>query len=252
MLDTYRKQFANSDEPQRYDEVEYEQSSYSALLWEVEKDQLREILSTIAPYQPDCYLDFASGTGRVISFMEKNFKRSHGIEISPYMIEIARKKVSHSNFFCVDITAGGDGTDIHVRKYDVITAFRFILNAEPALRQDVFSILPSFLKSSEGLMIINNHGNLLSHKLLLWPYHFLKGIGKSYTTSGNYMTHSAVVKLLDQNGLRIVKRMGAGFLSAKVLKFLPFESALRIEKNISRSFLNRLCVNQMYVVSRKE
>jgi hypothetical protein len=184
--------------------------------------------------------------------MEKNFERSHGIEISPYMIEIARKKVTHSRFFCVDITAGGEGSDPHLGKYDVITAFRFILNAESALRQDVFSILPSFLKSPEGLMIINNHGNLLSHKLLLWPFHFLKGIGKNYTTSGNYMTHSAVAKLLDQNGLRIVKRMGAGFLSSKVLKFIPFEYALRIERAISRSFLNRLCVNQMYVVSRKD
>lgn len=252
MVNTYRKQFFNGNEPRRYDEVEYGSASYSALLWEIEKDQLNEILSTVASCQADCYLDFACGTGRVISFMEKNFERSYGIEISPYMIEIAKKKVTHSNIFCLDITAGGEGVDVHLKKYSVITAFRFILNAEPSLRQDVFSILPSFLKSSEGIMIINNHGSLLSHKLLLWPYHFLKGIGKSYTASGNYMTHSAVVKLLDQHGLRIVKRMGAGFLSAKVLKFLPFESALRIEKKISRSFLNRLCVNQMYVVSRKD
>ena len=66
------------------------------------------------------YLDFACGTGRLLSFLENNFAASTGVDISKDMLNIAEKYRKKSELICGDITREHllDG-----RKYDIFTAF---------------------------------------------------------------------------------------------------------------------------------
>jgi len=250
-IKTYRNQFIDEDSVSNYDTNEYADYSYGSLLWHIEKEQLSHFLRGYENTKLLDYLDFACGTGRVISQLETHFGSASGIEISSSMIERAKRRTSISNFFCIDISCIDDDFPPHKEAYDLISAFRFFLNAEPDLRLSILERLKSFLKKDDSVLIFNNHGNLFSHKLLLWPYHAIKNYGKGYRTSGNYMTHGEVLQLLDAVGLEVIKKRGCGILSPRILTLLPFDSALKLERFLANTFLNRIAVNQMYFVKKK-
>src|SRR5680860_1249633 len=79
----YRKEFADDGQAEKYDEQEYASSSWSSLLWELEKQVLDNLLD-----DPDFvplrrrYVDFACGTGRVTELFATRFDAVEGIDIS--------------------------------------------------------------------------------------------------------------------------------------------------------------------------
>lgn len=248
---SYRSKFASADDAVRYENGEYAPGSYGALLWEVEKLQLEQVLKEVASPTERSYLDFACGTGRVASHLEGRFRQCTAVEISAEMLAHARSRLKSTLLVCADLTAPDADLSRHAQAYDVITAFRFLLNAEPALRVAALATLSAFLKGSESILIINNHGNLWSHKAILWPYHRLRArFSRQKTLAGNCLSHSDLVDLLRASGLRVRRRFGCGVLGAKALKFLPYGLLLRLEEWLSQSSLARFGVNQMYVVSR--
>jgi len=107
--------FVNSDNPKKkgytyshmgkakakyYENKEYSNISYYSYIWRIEKDYLNILSKEFKKNSRDSgkirYLDFACGTGRVISFLENYMDISIGIDISNDMLEIARKKVKKS------------------------------------------------------------------------------------------------------------------------------------------------------------
>ena len=247
---TYRQQFAKKAKAEEYDRVAYGSDSYSDILWEIEKAQLVGLLKEFRKTHDHIdYLDFAAGTGRIISFMEDKVNTATGIEISQAMAELARKKLVKGRVICADIT--NDAEEIEGR-YDLITAFRFILNAEPPLRVRALKALAARLKDETSVLIFNNHSNLFSHKLLLWPLHKLRRLGKGYQTEGNYMINVQARRLADEAGLTIGRVLGCGVLSAKALRLMPFDTVRRLEKQLARRpMLRPFCGNQMYVAKVK-
>src|SRR5207249_2994067 len=106
----------------------YRQGTSDEAIWGIERDFLAGLIRRQKSRWGNCsYLDFACGTGRVISFVEALVSSSLGIDTSEEMLRVAAKKVQRSELLCIDITERVDleGT------YDLITAFRFFLNAEP-------------------------------------------------------------------------------------------------------------------------
>jgi len=247
---SYRDQFLSAKEAERYDSRQYGADSYSDLLWSLEREYLASLIEDMrTTHEAIDYLDFAAGTGRVIEFMEDKVDSAVGIEISPAMIERANQKLTRGRMICIDITADDAGIE---GRYDLITAFRFVLNAEPNLRQSGINALAKRLKDDDSILIFNNHGNLLSYKLLLWPLFRFRSRGSVGRSPSGYMTNREAHRIARRAGLEITKTMGYGFLSGRVAAVLPAERIARIERAISRSrVLRPFCVNQVYVAMKQ-
>jgi hypothetical protein len=163
------------------------------------------------------------------------------------MLSVAAPKLRRSELICADITK----PDAPDGSYDLITAFRFFLNAEPPLRIAVMRALASRLKNARSLLVFTNHGNPLSYKAAAWPIHRTRQLLFGRRPAGNYLTHRQVRQLLDESGLQIVERSGCGLISPRLFKIAP-STAGSIERRFGRGGLARAVgVNQLYVVGKK-
>ena len=72
------------------------------------------------------------------------------------MLEEAQRKLKRTEIIQADITK----EDIFAgREFNLITAFRFFLNAEENLRKDALNTITSLL-SEDGYFVFNNHRNI--------------------------------------------------------------------------------------------
>jgi hypothetical protein len=97
-------------------------------------------------------------------------------------------------------------------RYEMITAFRFLLNVEPELRQQVLCKLRRVLLEPDGLLVVNVHGNSrsLRHPAILWR----RWRARSRSTGGmlNEMSPTECRALLYECGYRVVRQFGFGIL----------------------------------------
>lgn len=246
----YSERFLTDEEVNTYEYKYANPTSYDNVLWNVERQQLKSLLAQFRlSHERIDYLDFASGTGRVIAFVEQFVDRSTAIEISPAAIEMAKRKTRRTMFVCRDITAPEAGIE---GAYDLITSFRFLVNAEPSLRLAGLKALASRLKDESSWLIFNNHCNLLSYRALSWPVHRLHSMLKREKSGGENLTTWEVEQMADQAGLRIILALGCGFLSTRSVRLLSPQFVRRIEERLSQlQFLSRFGINQMYVAALK-
>lgn len=243
---SYREQFEGKESANIYDSVQYAPESYASLLWSIERTQLNTALHKVAPRAGFAYLDFACGTGRILQQVAPLAQNAIGIEISAAMAELAQNNIEDVTIICKDITSPYDEIEGH---YDVITAFRFVLNAEPELRIKALASLNTRLRDQTSRIILNNHGNLLSHKLVLFPLHKFKTRGR-HMTEGNYLSHRSLTRYACQAGLKIERVAGCGLIGGRLARLLPTDLVRRLETRFARSKYSWLGSNQMYVASR--
>jgi len=246
MASSYRQQFEGEERASAYDETQYASGSYGDTLWQIEQRQLETVVSSMrSTHSRIDYLDFATGTGRILRFMEGKVDSARGIEISYAMAEKARHGLVDGEVLCTDIT----DPDAPIEgQYDLITAFRFVLNAEPSLRHAGLGALARRLRNDESLLVFNNHGNLLSLKALVHPLRVVRRRHDNWKTSGNLMTDRQIRELTKANGLEIISVMGCGILTGHVAELLPQKVATVLESVAARySLVSRFGVNQMYV-----
>jgi SAM-dependent methyltransferase len=246
---SYKQQFTTPSSARNY-EQRYAPETADDLLWQLEQEHLYKVIGRLRKKLVRIdYLDFACGTGRIISFVEPQVDSATGIEISPEMIKIAQQYVKEASLQCRDITS--DGAEIE-NKYDLITTYRFILNAEPALRVAGFKALAARLKDQSSRLVFSNHGNPWSYKALMWPIHFTRQLLFGKKREGNYLTRRQTRAVLDAAGLEIADVTGVGFISPRIVKFLPFRWCQKIEAALAgKPLLQRLGVNQLYVCRLK-
>jgi ubiquinone/menaquinone biosynthesis C-methylase UbiE len=140
--------------------ITYEESfntlPYRRIVWNWEKDILMGIIHT---YYPDHlnmrYLDFACGTGRIIRLLESHMNEAYGVDVSEPMLSIAKKTVHSTNLLLYDLTKENVFPENY---FDLITAFRFFLNAQNDLRENVLGVFEKILKGN-GYLIFNIHMN---------------------------------------------------------------------------------------------
>lgn len=95
--------------------------------------------------------DFACGTGRVLRVAADVFPITFGLDISPDMLRVARSNSPTSQLVAIDASAGT------VREqFDVVSAFRFFLNAEDSLREAGASAMYTMLRPG-GSLVVNTH-----------------------------------------------------------------------------------------------
>ncbi len=240
----YRYKFETPQEARQYDDVEYAPTGYPAILWETEKrlllEELRRLRSRCARID---YLDFACGSGRALAFVEPYVNSATGVDVSESMLEIARSKVTRAHLLCADITADGSSIDC---KYDLITAFRFLLNSSSSLRRAALKALAGRLRNRESRLILNNHGSLYSHKLIAWPYHRFRQLLGHLAPS--YLVHSEIASAIANAELEIVAIHGYGLLGAKALNLLTPRQLQKLEDAFAdMPVIRKIGVNQMYV-----
>lgn len=128
---------------------------YLKMVWQLEKTIIDNVLSTFFINTEVHHLDFACGTGRILSYLEEKTTSSVGIDISPSMIEMARENCKSAEIINADLTL----LDVlGERKFNLITAFRFFPNAQSELRKEVMHLLKRHLQD-EGYFVFNNHKN---------------------------------------------------------------------------------------------
>jgi cyclopropane fatty-acyl-phospholipid synthase-like methyltransferase len=137
-----------------YDRL-YQTDPWHIYAWQQEQATLLRILATYYRNQHIKLLDFACGTARITSFLEDKVDEAVGVDVSESMLAVAERKVKrakllHANLLKDNLLAG--------EKFNLITAFRFFPNAEPALRNAALEVLTSLL-SENGCLVLNNHIN---------------------------------------------------------------------------------------------
>jgi SAM-dependent methyltransferase len=246
MADGYREQFVEERMAVKYDTIIYATGSKSELLWRVEAELLdrmaREIQHT---HERIDYLDFACGTGRILSFLEERVDSATGIDISPAMLNRAAQKVRRAMLLCRDITA--DAADIEGR-YDLITCFRFLKNAEPDLRRAALRQLALRLKGPTSRLLVSVHGgNPFSYRAVLVPWHWLRARFRR-RKFGDYLSNREARAVIKEAGLIVERAIGYSFISGHIIGFFPSGLALWIERRLlGVPLLQVLGANQLFV-----
>lgn len=146
------------------------------------------------------FLDVACGTGRISQIIHDSPATVTGVDVSPSMLAQAREKIPSATFLEADITQ--DSIEVG-NSPDVVTLFRFILNAEDTLRGQMLNAINRLLEIG-GSFVVNNHNNPLSPVNL--KLHFLRMKGRDKTTKT--LSHGEMRKLLAAHGFSVRKTFG--------------------------------------------
>ncbi len=186
-----------------YDDY-YRNAKGQSFLWSQEQKVLSGIIDSFYKDRQINYLDFACGTGRITSVLESKMATSTGVDVSGSMLKEASEKLKHTEIIKADITRDDV---LSGKKFDLITAFRFFVNAEPELRTEVIKALAPLL-SEDGYLVFNNHQNSGS-LLIKWSKmrHYKTKPDGLY----NVMTIKQMHELAESAGLEIVKIYPIGF-----------------------------------------
>ncbi|MEK7649500.1 MAG: class I SAM-dependent methyltransferase [Patescibacteria group bacterium] len=198
----YRLSHLGERKTTQYDEVIYRQNSYDDWLWRYERAILASEIKCIEEGRRTRYLDFATGTGRIIAFLEDSFKESVGVDMSSDMLVRAKEKTKKAKFIEADITVEDS---LAGEEFDVITAFRFFLNAQPVLRDAALKVLVPKLRE-DGIFIFNIHGNAFNYRIFAKLWYRMRG------RQLNTMTVFAAHTLARRHGLSVERWYGFGLI----------------------------------------
>jgi SAM-dependent methyltransferase len=211
-----------------YDPQFWAPSSARALDWDLEQRILDRIFAHDLAARPTCALDFACGTGRVLRYLESRIPLTIGVDIAEEMVAYARPRCPDSRLVKHDVTAGPH-PDLPA-SVDVVTAFRFFLNAEPDLRRDVLAWIRSVLGTG-GTLIANFH---LNPRSLRGRYLLLRWRGRPRTAM---VSPREADQLLADAGFDVLARYG--------YEYLPYRRdgnrlrAVDLRRRVEVSLLNR-------------
>jgi len=200
----YRESHKHPAKGESYHRV-FETSAWLRYTWQRER---RALIDALRVRHRGALLDFACGTGRVLGFLGSMFTDAVGVDVSESMLQVARRT-------CPFRTINADLTATRIfaaRSFDIITAFRFFPNAEPALRSMVLTSLVDLL-ANDGALIFNNHQN--SNSTLVRANRILRR-----TIPWTPMSSEEVRKMVLGAGLKIAETYRIGVLPATERRML--------------------------------
>lgn len=240
---SYRESHKYQSKGAEYEEY-YQNKTWQKFLWSREQDIILKILEKYFVGKEVNLLDFACGTGRITEFLENRVKTSTGVDVSGSMLAIAREKLKRTEIIEADITAENI---LKPRKFNLITAFRFFLNAEPELRSAVIKAIAELL-DDDGYLVFNNHQNSGSPWIRLRHAHYRK---KNPEGIYNVMSIKQMTELVEAAGLEIKEIYSAGFFNPPKVP-VPFRLSYAIDWAAGKlKFLNRFSENLIAVCRRK-
>ena len=241
---SYRESHKYEGKGAEYDAY-YQNKAWQRFLWSREQEIILRILEKYFTDKDVHLLDFACGTGRITELLENRVKKSTGIDISGSMLAVAREKLKRTEIIETDITAENV---LKPRKFNLITAFRFFLNAEPELRSAAIRAIAELL-DEDGYLVFNNHQNSGSPWIKLRCAHHRK---KNPEGTFNIMSIEQMKNLVEEAGLEIVEIYPAGFFNPPKVPV-----SYRLNRAIDWAagkfkFLNRFSESPIAVCRRKK
>jgi len=225
-------------------EAFYQMQPWEGFLWSREQKIILKILEKYFKGRDIHLLDFACGTGRITGFLEDRVTTSTGVDVSGSMLAVAKRKLKRTEIIEADITTEDV---LQGRKFNLITAFRFFVNAEPALRCAAMQALAGLL-SEDGYFVFNNHQSYGSPWIKLrWLRH------RQINPQGifNVMTIGQMRELVECVGLEIVELYPAGFFHPPKIA-IPRAVSSAAENICSRvKFLARFSESPVAVCCRR-
>jgi len=243
----YADRFQNPAAVASYEGREYGAGGYAATVWQ---GQLPVLERTVQAYRaaqggPVRLLDFACGTGRVLAGLAPWVDEADGVDISEPMVAVARGKCPRARLVVGDILTQ---PELLQPQYEIISCFRFLLNAEPALRGRVLRRLREVLRSPGGLLLVNVHGNAqsLRHPALAWR----RWREQSRPTGEmlNEMTAGEVRKLLAGSGFEVVNQHGYGMLPPSLHRTWVRPLAVAADRSLAGvHWWNRWSIDMLFI-----
>jgi len=207
----YSDRFRLKDAVEFYESGEYGSGSYATAIWQLQQPVLERILKDFRQQrtEPVRLLDFACGTGRVLAGLESLVDSAEGIDVSENMVAVARSKCVKARLLVGDILTN---PDLLQKRYDVISCFRFLLNAEPEMRSRVLHRLREVLRAPDGRLLVNVHGNSrsLRHPAIIWRRR--RERTEKSDAMLNEMSPAETKSLLRHNAFQVVRQFGFGML----------------------------------------
>lgn len=171
----------------------YREGYYRAQWERIERPLLRRLLAVTHAEGARTTLDFACGTGRILAEHEAFFPDTWGVDVSEAMVTRARDRCAQSHIVLQDLTVAPLPVS-----FDVITAFRFFLNAEPELRTSVVAALWRHCNPG-GRLIANIHVNRNSPLGIAYRLRNRLGVG----TYANTLGLRPFIEILSEGGFRV-------------------------------------------------
>jgi SAM-dependent methyltransferase len=199
----YRMAHRDADHARDYDRDFWSPSSAKGLNWQIEQRILDLTFERHLHPAPLRAVDFACGTGRVLQYLESRVNETIGIDVSAQMLALARPRCSRSRLVQHDVTVTPLRDLPH--PIDLVTAFRFFLNAEPTLQRDGLAWIRSVLRP-DGVLVANFHLNPAS---LRGRYLRMRWAGQQRMPM---LTPRAVDDMFTDAGFDIVARYGYEYL----------------------------------------
>lgn len=220
----------------------FQKGSYPHLVWQFESGILTKVISDRFKGKPFRHLDIACGTGRILEHIGPLAAKSFGIDISASMLRVARTRLPEAVLVRGDF-AGANPP--FVERFDLITCFRFFLNAEPALRTSVARNARSLL-SDNGLFVFNNHRNYQS-----LTYRLLRAAGRSASELA-CMSHKEAEDLIGGAGLQLKTMYHVGIVPGTDQRmYVPYPLGAGIERITTKvKALAHLSNDLVYVCGR--
>jgi ubiquinone/menaquinone biosynthesis C-methylase UbiE len=188
------------------------------------------------------YLDFACGTARITSQIAPSCKHATGVDISASMLEVARKKVPNATFVEADLTKH----PISIEPVDLASTFRFVGNAQDALRIDALRAINRQMRPG-GLLLLNNHRNPNV------PFRIvLRLTGAKMDLD---LTNAKLRSILEQTGFSVVESWHFGSwiyrssLFAKPHLWTP-ERLAKNEARTSAKFFERFAFDTVFIAKK--
>jgi len=221
----YRSSHIRSQDASHYDNDVFALGTYDSWIW----GQEQEVLESICAGQSiRTHLDFACGTGRLLTWASKKNFDSVGIDISQAMLDRARQRrnlnarLIHGDLTEANLLAGC--------KFDLITAFRFFTNAEPQLKDKALSaLLP--LCSASGALVVNLHLNPTS-------LHAVTRLGRRHTGDRPPgLALRAFTPFAEACGWRVSEVQGVGLLPRSLFKIVGEDVASSLDALARRTHI---------------
>jgi ubiquinone/menaquinone biosynthesis C-methylase UbiE len=183
------------------DYIRTHEVGYYAALWrKIEKPLVQATLREQGGPQKKC-LDFACGTGRITAIAADHFAEVVGVDVSALMLASAHR-ADNVRLHQIDITRQSLG-----KTFDVVTAFRFFLNAEQQLRQEALEAIRKHLKR-DGRLVCNIQMNATS------PIGVASRIANQipFSRMRNTMSSAEFSALLKSSGFTVERVTAYGYL----------------------------------------
>jgi SAM-dependent methyltransferase len=246
---SYLNRFQDAAAVAAYESKEYGAASYSSFVWQWQRPVVEQIIKDHQRRRnaPLRLLDFACGTGRVLACVEPLVDSAAGVDISENMVALARAKCRKAQLKVGDILSE---PELLQPGYDIITAFRFLLNVEPAIRRAVLRKLREVAGRPESLLLVNVHGNSrsLRHPAIAWR----RWRERSHPTDAmlNEMSPDEARNLLRECGFQVVEQFGFGLLPPTLYRTPLRGPAAMVDKLFAGDNLWRNCAIDMMFVCR--